>query len=156
MLPSCNWCRGDEIKDSNGCVTGWICANGIDPCEDSGAACSGTEDCEADEVCGDDNLCWPDSPTVLAVSEFAYVPNPCTTDPCLPGEVAAIIELGVTYIIVIDGHWVDSSYDWQTEWDFNGLPGKTTMAEGVVTYHTDLNGDVYLELELTSLTYRVG
>ena len=152
-LPSCNWCGGDPYYDSRGCTTGWICANGDDPC--SILECSSPADCEADEICGEDTLCWPAEPTELNRSEFDYVDNPCTTDPCLPGVVAAIVEDGHAYVIVVDGHWVDTTYDWEAEWNFNGLPGQTTMAAGVVSYHTDIDGTFYYEIELTSLTYRV-
>lgn len=153
-LLSCNWCDGDELLDGDGCVTGWICLNGDDPCGAS-TSCSDDGDCEPGEYCGDDHLCWPDPVTYLNVSEFAYVANPCTTDPCLPGVVAAVEQYGETYVISIDGHWVDSTYDWETNFDFKGaLDGQTTMAEGRVTYRTDVNGQIYMEIELSAIYMR--
>jgi hypothetical protein len=89
--------------------------------------------------------------------DFEWVPNPCTTDPCLPGAVGAIVEAGtgVTHIIVDDGGWVT-----QESWDgfdgFTPLPGQPVMVSGKVVYHTDINGRVYTEIELTGLTPRVG
>ena len=154
-LPSCNWCGGDLLRDASGCVTGYVCLNGIDPCETS-LQCSTTGICSDDEYCGDDGLCWPDPVTYLNVGEFAYVGNPCTTDPCLPGVVAAVRELGETYVISVDGHWVDDTYDWETNFpEVNPLPSQTVMASGKVTYHTDDGGGVYMEIELTTLTNRL-
>jgi len=154
-LPSCNWCQGDELLDANRCITDWICLNGIDPC-DMTNPCSDASECEEGEYCGDDMLCWPDPVTYLNVSEFDYDGNPCTTDPCLPGIVAVLRQLGETYVISVDGHWVGDTYDWETNFpEFNPLPGQTTMASGRVTYHTDYDGHVYMEIELATLTNRV-
>ncbi len=156
MLPSCNWCGGEDLVDANGCVTGWICANGIDPCENSVGPCVDPTDCEADEVC-DDGLCWPDPPAHLTTSYFDWVANPCTTDPCLPGLVGALVDpsTNLTHTIVDDGSWVT-----QGTWDgfdgFTPLPGQPVMADGRVSYHTDIDGQVYLEIELTFLAGRTG
>lgn len=54
--PTCNWCGGDERRDLEGCVVGYICANGADPCATSPCSQSG---CEPDEECQSDDLCWP-------------------------------------------------------------------------------------------------
>ncbi len=158
-LPSCNWCGGDDLMDANGCVTGWICANGIDPCEDSSAYCADTSECEADEVC-EDNLCWSDTSLPSeSVPTFEWVANPCTTDPCLPGMVAAIVAdppNNTAYVIVDGGGWVWSDGSWDGFDGFVPLDGQSVMASGRVSYHTDINGQVYLEIELTNLTPRVG
>jgi hypothetical protein len=57
MVPACNWCGGDAVEDANGCILGWVCANGADPCETE--PCATGEDCGLDEDCGSDELCWP-------------------------------------------------------------------------------------------------
>ncbi len=56
-LPSCNWCAGAGVVDGDGCLTGWICANGADPCVTS--PCQYNSDCEPDSYCFEDGLCWP-------------------------------------------------------------------------------------------------
>jgi hypothetical protein len=58
MVPPCNWCGGTNIYDSNGCVIGWRCANGANPC--TTLACDDASNpCEAGYTCGSDRLCWP-------------------------------------------------------------------------------------------------
>ena len=101
---------------------------------------------------GTSGLSSPESITGV----FDYVPNPCTTDPCLPGMVAAVTDLGGTrYIITIGGGWTTSEYQyWQRDWSFSGTPGTPVTASGRVSYHTDIRGNVYLELELDAITYR--
>lgn len=57
-VPSCNWCGGKSILDPKGCVTGWICANGANPCTTS--PCGGSSPvCMPGEICRSDHLCWP-------------------------------------------------------------------------------------------------
>jgi hypothetical protein len=156
MLPSCNWCGGENVMDANGCVTGWVCANGIDPCEDSSGGCADVAECQTDKVC-EDNLCWPDPDQWMNLFDFEWVPNPCTTDPCLPGMVGGIVEAGtgVTHIIVDDRGWVTEGV-WDGFDGFTPLPGQPVMVRGRVVYHTNINGQVYTEIELTGLTARVG
>lgn len=55
-LPSCNWCSGQEVYDASGCVTGWRCANGIDPCKAN--SCGASNPCGVGQTCRN-LLCWP-------------------------------------------------------------------------------------------------
>jgi hypothetical protein len=56
--PSCNWCGGTPRYDSNNCIVGYICKNGVDPCQTP--PCTGTPSvCKPGEACGSDGLCWP-------------------------------------------------------------------------------------------------
>jgi hypothetical protein len=54
--PACNWCNGTEKKDSKGCVVGYICKNGADPCTTQPCSQGG---CKQNEQCRSDELCWP-------------------------------------------------------------------------------------------------
>jgi hypothetical protein len=54
-LPSCNWCGGQNVVDANGCVTGWLCANGADPCKTQ--PCDSSSPCAAGYTCSN-QLCW--------------------------------------------------------------------------------------------------
>lgn len=57
-MPSCNWCGGSSIYDAKGCITGWVCANGANPC--STMPCGGSAPvCKPGESCHADQLCWP-------------------------------------------------------------------------------------------------
>jgi hypothetical protein len=58
-MPSCNWCGGETVFDSNGCFVQYVCDNGVDPC--STQPCWGPEDCGVDEKCFDE-LCWSAGP----------------------------------------------------------------------------------------------
>lgn len=58
-LPSCNWCNGTPYYDSSGCVAGWTCANGINPCVTQPCHVEG---CQAGYTCAEDGLCWPGEP----------------------------------------------------------------------------------------------
>ena len=105
-VPACNWCGGTQVTDNDGCVVGFVCANGADPCTTNPCSSDPTE-CTADEVCGDDDLCWPSDAGVGADAcpplpscnwcggsyvtdangcavgfECANGADPCTTNPC--------------------------------------------------------------------------
>lgn len=149
-MPSCNWCQGDALRDSNGCIAGWLCPNGIDPC--AVAQCPSGNECAANETCYRDGLCWP-SEAARIQGEFVYVPTPCTTDPCLPGLVAAIAEhdTSMTYILVVGSGWATSDYDWQSQWEFEATAGVAVIASGRLRYRTELDGRRYTELELHTI-----
>ena len=53
-MPSCNWCGGSPKIDGAGCVVGYVCANGVDPCKTQ--PCGSSVDC-AGGMC-QDQLCW--------------------------------------------------------------------------------------------------
>lgn len=59
-MPSCNWCGGSTVTDANGCASGYLCDNGVDPC--STQPCAKDADCKPTEVCAKDQLCWPGGP----------------------------------------------------------------------------------------------
>jgi hypothetical protein len=63
---SCNWCSGTTVYDADGCVVGYVCANGVDPCSTS--ACQDKTDCDPEDVCGADGLCWPATSQCTVVS----------------------------------------------------------------------------------------
>ena len=54
--PTCNWCNGTAVKDAKGCITGYKCLNGADPCKTSKCA---KASCPSGQYCGTDGLCWP-------------------------------------------------------------------------------------------------
>lgn len=60
-LPSCNWCHGQQVVDATGCVTGWRCANGADPCQVS--SCEPQAPPPSGYACGSDGLYWPAAAT---------------------------------------------------------------------------------------------
>lgn len=61
---SCNWCGGIEQKDSQGCVIGFVCANGVNPCQTAPCSPETPGSCKDGQHCLQDNLCWPCQSTV--------------------------------------------------------------------------------------------
>jgi len=72
-LPACNWCNGKPYYDSIGCVAGWICANGVDPCYTQPCWQAG---CPGGQTCGADGLCW-DSTNVCSPKQCVGTNNYC-------------------------------------------------------------------------------
>lgn len=58
-VPSCNWCGGNALIDNQGCVVGYECANGVDPCQTQPCSLMPPTGCAPNEICGPDMLCWP-------------------------------------------------------------------------------------------------
>lgn len=74
-LPSCNWCGGSPYYDPYGCVAGWLCANGVDPCKTQPCWSQG---CPAGTICASDGLCWPGEPVITCSEKFcSNTPNGC-------------------------------------------------------------------------------
>jgi hypothetical protein len=70
----CNWCNGTPILDSKGCVIGYKCANGADPCVTQPCSQTPPTGCKPNEVCGPDMLCWP--------GPDGGIPVTCSGGPC--------------------------------------------------------------------------
>ncbi len=81
--------------------------------------------------------------------EYSVVPNPCTTVPCLPGMVYAVSTADACYVLSRAGHWLAESCRWG---DFMPELGDQIVVSGHVTRKSDLRGDMFLEIEVESLT----
>ena len=81
--------------------------------------------------------------------EYSIVPNPCTTDPCLPGVVYAVL-MDNTYHLTIEGHWLwggeNPSWDGYTP----GL-GDLVTVTGYVSEEMDIFGNSFYNIEVVSL-----
>lgn len=74
-VAGCNWCGGTPKHDAQGCVSGWTCANGIDPCQQG--PCQG--DCPPGQSCAPDGLCWPDTnPPTCSAKDCSDMPYDCS------------------------------------------------------------------------------
>jgi len=137
--PDCNWCGGSPILAEDGCTVGYTCESGRDAC--SAAPCEDDLDCTTTgEECTDWGVCW--APTTTVTGEYGMVANPCTTDPCLPGMIYAILGEDQTTILLLRGQWIRYSSDWDV-W-----PGVVPEVGDQVVARGDLVGG---ELLLTSL-----
>jgi hypothetical protein len=75
------------------------------------------------------------------------VPNPCTTQPCLPGlAFAVIVDDRVPYFLTRDGRFL-----MQNAADLLS-PGESVVAVGHVSDQKDVNNNAFKTLEFTSLT----
>ena len=91
-------------------------------------------------------------PTLLS-GTLDLVPNPCLSDPCLPGQVYSLIYENKVYILTIDGNWIWGSDEF--EWKKRQLtPGEKIVAEGPVSEHMDIKKNKYFQLEIKSLETR--
>jgi hypothetical protein len=68
--PTCNWCQGVEQKDAQGCVTGFVCANGADPCTTKPCTSTDPLSCPSGTACRD-GLCWGGIPPVVCTAGSA-------------------------------------------------------------------------------------
>lgn len=85
-------------------------------------------------------------------SEFtgrlAYLGNPCTTEPCLPGMAFAVMVESTPYYLTSEGAWLDDTRAWD---GYTPAPGDKVTVIGRVIERRDVRGDPFLELEVASL-----
>ena len=90
-----------------------------------------------------------DSEAKTAITgRYTLVPNPCTTEPCLPGMAYAVEAAGQCYFLTIAGRWSDQARSWK---DWTPVPGDTVTVIGQVTRRSDIYGNPFLTVEADSL-----
>jgi hypothetical protein len=88
------------------------------------------------------------APTTTITGEYALVGNPCTTDPCLPCVVYAVLADGTTYYLTVEGHWLRENRSWD---GYTPEVGDWVTASGRVSERADIRGDPFYEIEVWSL-----
>lgn len=80
---------------------------------------------------------------------YAFVPNPCTTEPCLPGMAYAMESGGKCFFLTVGGRWSDQARAWQ-----GWIPavGDAISVTGTVRQQLDIRGNPFFTLEVESLT----
>lgn len=86
-------------------------------------------------------------PTTIS-GKYLRVGNPCTTMPCLPGTVYAVLANGRYYHLTIDGHLIKESKQWKEYIEKKQDHVKVT---GYVLEKLDINGKTFYEIEVVSL-----
>ena len=84
--------------------------------------------------------------------KLVYVGNPCTTSPCLPGIVLAVSTETALYYLTVGGTWL---WDGNEDFSWNGYAprdGDHVIAIGYARMKCDLQGNVFSEIEILSLT----
>ncbi len=81
------------------------------------------------------------------------IPNPCLSEPCLPGQVYALQSNGISYILTVDGNWYPgtSAFLWK---DQQIQSGSKLMVNGILTKSIDLKKREYWLLEIESLVLK--
>lgn len=81
--------------------------------------------------------------------KYVFLPNPCTTEPCLPGMAYAVRSATQCVFLTTAGRWLDTAIAWQ-EW--TPQVGDAVTAVGQVRQGTDVRGLPFLTMEVESLT----
>ena len=76
------------------------------------------------------------------------VGNPCSTNPCLPGTVYALLADGVYYYLNFDCPWIKENNQWKQLMEKKQHYIKVT---GYVHEKLDIKGQSYYEIEVVSL-----
>lgn len=90
----------------------------------------------------------PHPPVITARGPLVLAPNPCTTEPCLPGMALAIDVGGELCFVTHQGSW-------QADTGALGHPGLTVgqvvVANGTMKEITDVRGKVFRAIEVNSI-----
>ena len=82
--------------------------------------------------------------------KIIYMPNPCQTEPCLPGIVFGLETTSNSYVLTINSNWI---------WSNNGLIVEEieyfiddeVEITGITTTKQDINSNEYTELEIKTI-----
>lgn len=88
-----------------------------------------------------------DSPQTIT-GTYVFLPNPCTTEPCLPGMAYAVRSATQCVFLTIAGRWSDTAVAWQ---GWTPQMGDTITVVGRVAQRTDVRGQPFLTIEVESL-----
>jgi hypothetical protein len=93
---------------------------------------------------------FADSSTEIT-GTYSCVPNPCDTDPCLPGVVWTVVDESETnYHLTVNSEWLWGCEE--TSW--NGYvpeEGDLVIVVGEVSEHSDTRGHSYYNIEVEAL-----
>jgi len=79
---------------------------------------------------------------------YSCVPNPCTTDPCLPGMAYAVLADDTCYYITIGGYWFSENRSWGA---YTPEPGDPVTVTGRLQEQEDVSGNLFYTIEAVSL-----
>lgn len=76
---------------------------------------------------------------------YAFVPNPCTTRPCLPGMAWAVQAQDAPYFLTVQGRWFAQERSWN---GYTPAAGDAVTVTGSVEQRLDVDGRPYLCIEV--------
>jgi len=94
-----------------------------------------------------------DQTPITLTGRYVFLPNPCTTEPCIPGMVYAIESGGQCFFITQGGCW-----SWQAHTCNGWTPsvGDAISVTGVVSQQIDVRRNPYYNIEVESLIPAAG
>jgi len=81
--------------------------------------------------------------------KIIYTPNPCQTDPCLPGVVFGLETTSNIYVLTINSNWIWSNNKLIIK-DIEYFIDDEVEITGTITTKQDINSNEYIELEIES------
>jgi len=90
-----------------------------------------------------------DNEIVTLKGRYTLSPNPCTTEPCLPGVAYAVEAGGKLYFLTSGGRWSSQP---RSLGAWTPAPGDSVAVAGRTASHTDIRGAEFLTIEVEALT----
>ena len=87
---------------------------------------------------------------VTITGTYQCVPNPCTTRPCQPGMIWAVVNASSVYHLSVNGEWIWNCVE-KTWEGYKPSRGDTVKVTGKVTERPDTSGIPFHEIEVHSL-----
>jgi hypothetical protein len=82
---------------------------------------------------------------------YEFLPNPCTTRPCLPGMAYALKAGDAVLFVTSGGRWFAEARSWG---GYTPQPGDGVVVTGEVREQLDADGQTFLVIEATSIAPR--
>ena len=89
-----------------------------------------------------------DNETVTLKGRYAVAPNPCITEPCLPGMAYAVEAGGKLYFLTSGGRWSNQPRSFG---GWTPAPGDSVTVVGRTASRTDIRGAEFLTIEAEAL-----
>ena len=89
-----------------------------------------------------------DEEPITITGKYAFLPNPCTTKPCLPGMAYVLESSGQYFFLTMGGRWLDKPVE---RWGWTPELGDIVTLSGRVTQRRDVHGEPFLTIEVESL-----
>lgn len=82
------------------------------------------------------------------IGQYSYIPNPCTTDPCLPGMAFAVLVDGTYYYLTVNGVVISEDRAWDS---YTPVMGDRIEVTGRLNEEKDISGQPFYTIEVVSL-----
>jgi hypothetical protein len=87
----------------------------------------------------------------VITGKYILVPNPCTTLPCLPGMVYAVLANNEYYYVTINQSLLWMEYE-QRSWDgYTPKDGDHVTIVGKIQKKQDIKGETFYQIEIEQL-----